>query len=291
MTRPCPGPIRDTRPPRFAAPAGACDCHAHVFGPPAKFPYVAERSFTPPDALVADYLAMLDTVGFERGVIVHGSVHGTDNEVSRRAIAHEPDRLRGVAVVDASFSPDQIAALDAGGFRGTRMSTTVKGGPGFGNLEAIARLVAPHRWHLVVHTMQSAELVDLAPRLLSTGLDIVVDHIGRVLPAEGVGSPGFRQLLALLETGRCWVKISGQSRVSAEGYPWADTLPLVRGVIACRPDRVLWGSDWPHPNYYTEMPNDGDLVDAFAEWVPDPDLQRAILVDNPAALYGFATDE
>jgi predicted TIM-barrel fold metal-dependent hydrolase len=287
MTRPCLPFDPDTRVPRMRAPAGATDCHAHIFGPVSQHPFVPERSFTPPEALVADYLRMLDTLGFARGVIVHGSAHGTDHRPSLAAIATAPDRLRGVAVVDASFDAAAIDALDRAGFRGTRMSTVVKGGPGFGNLEAIAARVKPFGWHLVVHVNRSDELVDLAPRLLATGTTIVVDHVARIRGEEGVRAPAFRTLRDLLATDRCWIKLSGLHRTSSEAAPWHDMGRLVHALVAERPDRLLWGTDWPHPNHFDWMPNDGDLLDAFGTWIEDDAMRRRILVDNPATLYGF----
>lgn len=287
MTRACLPFDPDTRVPRTRAPAGATDCHAHIFGPVARYPFVPERSFTPPEALVGDYLRMLDTLGFARGVIVHGSAHGTDNRPSREAIATAPDRLRGVAVVDVSFDEAAIDALDRAGFRGTRMSTVVKGGPGFANLEAIAARVRPFGWHLVVHVNRSAELVELAPRLLATGATIVVDHVARIRGEEGVNAPAFRVLKELLATDRCWIKLSGLHRTSAEAAPWHDMGRLVHALVTERPDRLLWGTDWPHPNHFDWMPNDGDLLDAFGAWVAEEAMRRRILVDNPATLYGF----
>jgi predicted TIM-barrel fold metal-dependent hydrolase len=248
---------------------------------------VADRSFTPPDAPVARYLAMLDAVGFRRGVLVQGSVHGADNRVTLKAVQTAPDRLRGVAVIGPDTAENEIAALDAAGFRGTRMSTVVRGGPGFGNLEEIAAKVRSCGWHLVVHVNKSEELVALAPRLLATGLTIVVDHIARITAEEGTGARAWPVLLDLLATGRGWVKLSALHRTSRAAFPWGDMTPLVQGVLHAAPDRVLWGTDWPHPNHYDEMPNDGDLVDAFAAWVTDPELRERVLVQNPAALYGF----
>ena len=287
MTRPCLGPDPDTRHPAYTAPPGACDCHAHVFGPAARYPFIAERSFTPPDAPVANYLRMLDIIGIERAVIVQGSVHGTDNSAACDAIASVPHRLRGVAVIGPDTPEQEIRRLHARGFRGARLSTVVKGTPSFDLLEGIAARVKPFGWHIVVHVNRSEELTRLAPRLIDTGCPLLIDHIARVRLDEGVASPGFRTLLELLAAGNCWVKISGQHRMSNQGYPWSDMRPLVRGVIDARPDRVLWGSDWPHPNQYDEMQNDGDLLDAFAQWVPEENLRKQILVDNPAALYEF----
>jgi 2-pyrone-4,6-dicarboxylate lactonase len=287
--RDCPGPDPDTRRPRIAPPPLACDCHAHVFGPTERFPYVEGRSFTPPQALAPAYRRMLDVLGVQRSVIVHGSVHGTDNRPSAEAIAElnrlRPDSCRGIAVIDPECTEAGIAQLHEQGFRGARMSTVVKGGPGFGSLERIAARVRPFGWHLVVHVNRSSELVDLAPRLLATGATLVVDHVARVRGDEGITSPGYRCLLSLMDTGRCWVKLSALHRTSSQAWPWRDMQPLVEGVLRANPERVLWGSDWPHPNHYDAMPNDGELLDALAEWIPDAALRARVLVDNPAALY------
>ncbi|MEO7403820.1 MAG: amidohydrolase family protein [Burkholderiales bacterium] len=287
MTRACLPFDPATRRPRIAPPPGAIDCHAHIFGPIDRFPFISDRSFTPPEAMVADYLRMLDTLGFERGVIVHGSVHGTDNRPSAAAIAQAPDRLRGVAVIDASFDDAAIAALHEQGFRGTRMSTVVRGGPGFGALEAIAGRVKAFSWHLVVHVNRSSELIELAPRLLATGLTIVFDHAARIAGSEGIGAPAYRTLLELLATDRAWIKLSGLHRMSSGPWPWRDQQRIVEGLIAARLDRLVWGTDWPHPNHFDLVPNDGDLFDAFCEWVPDATMRTHILVDNASALYRF----
>jgi predicted TIM-barrel fold metal-dependent hydrolase len=287
MTRPCLGPDRNTRRPDYRAPPGACDCHAHVFGPPALYPYVEERSFTPPDAPVSAYLRMLDAIGVERGVLVQGSVHGTDNRLVAASVSSAPQRLRGVAVIGPHTPDEEIRALHAQGFRGARLSTVVKGTPSFDFLETIAAKVKPYGWHIVVHVNKSDELVALAPRLVETGSPLLIDHIARVRLDQGTAAPGFRTLLQLLHNGNCWVKISGQHRMSRQDYPWADMRHLVRGVIEARPDRVLWGTDWPHPNQYDGMQNDGDLLDAFAQWVPEEALRKQVLVDNPQALYEF----
>lgn len=287
MTRPCLPADPDTRRPKYTPPAGACDCHAHVFGPYAQYPLWPVRSFTPPEAPVGEYLRTLDVLGIERGVIVHSSAYGTDTRVSAAAVAAAPERLRGVAVTGPDTPQREIEALNALGFCGTRLSTVVKGTPGFESLEAIAAKVRPYGWHIAVHVNRSAELVELAPRLLATGATIVVDHIARVRGDEGLNAPGYRTLLELLASGRCWVKLSAQHRTSSREYPWDDMRPLVQGVLDARPDRVVWGTDWPHVNQYDSMQNDGDFVDAFAHWVTDEALRRRVLVDNPATLYGF----
>ena len=285
MTRPCPGPDPDTKAPRFVPPPGSWDVHAHVFGPPETYPYVANRSFTPPTATVEGWLRVLDRLGIARGVLVQGSAHGPDNRVTLDAMRQSGGRALGVAIVAPDIAEDDLAALHAAGMRGARLSSLVSGGPLLDNLERVAARIRPLGWHLVIHVAKSAELAALAPRLIATGVPTVVDHIGHALPDEGEDAPGIAALLDLLRRGH-WTKLSALHRTSALAAPWADMKPLVRRVIKERPDRILWGTDWPHVNHYTEMPNDGDLLDAFADWVPEAALQRAILVDNPARLYG-----
>ncbi|OFZ88213.1 MAG: hypothetical protein A2V78_03385 [Betaproteobacteria bacterium RBG_16_64_18] len=288
MTIPCPGPDPNTKQPNYKAPARACDCHAHVFGPVAAYPLTPNRSFTPPDSPIGDYLQMLATLGIERAVLVQGSAHGTDNSATLDAIAQAGNRFRGVAVIEPTVTDAELERLHGGGIRGCRMSTMVKGGVGFESLEGLAARVLGLGWHLVLHLNRSIELVDLAPRLLASGATFVVDHLARVRGDEGLEAPGFRMLLRLLkETECCWVKLSSLYRLSGEPYPYRDMLPMINAVVEARPDRVLWGSNWPHPIHHGPMPNDGDLLDAFAQWIPTEALRHRILVDNPATLYGF----
>ena len=288
MTKPCPGPDPNTKRPNYEAPQGACDCHAHVFGPVAAYPLTPNRSFTPSDCPIGDYLQMLATLGIERAVLVQGSAHGTDNSATFDAIAQVGNRFRGVAVIEPTITEAELVRLHEGGFRGCRMSTMVKGGVGFESLEALAVRVKLLGWHLVLHLNRSSELVELAPRLLASGATFVVDHLARVRGDEGPEAPGFRMLLRLLqETDRGWVKLSSLYRLSGEPHPYRDMLPMINAVVEARPDRVLWGSNWPHPIHYGPMPNDGDLLDAFAQWIPTEPLRQRILVNNPAALYGF----
>lgn len=291
MTRPCLPPDANTRTPRYRPPALACDSHAHVFHDYARYPLSPVRSFTPPEAPVADYLRMLDVLGIRRGVIVHSSAYGADTRVSEAAVRSAPDRLRGVAVTTPDTPFADLERLDAAGFSGSRLSTVVKGTLGFDALEAIAARIKPLGWHVAVHVNRSEELVALAPRLLATGNTIVIDHIARVRGDEGVHAPGYHALLELLRTGRCWVKVSALHRTSSQPAPWTDMRPLVEGLLEARPDRVVWGTDWPHVNQYDEMQNDADLLDAFAGWVTDDALRRQVLVDNPAALYRFPEEK
>ncbi|MGO4329545.1 amidohydrolase family protein [Cupriavidus sp. 2TAF22] len=284
---PCQGPDRNLRMPAFRMPRGAVDCHAHVFGPQAQYPFSEERSYTPEDCTVEQYEALLATLGIDRCVIVHGGAHGTDNRVTLDAIARMGKRARGVAVIRPGLGRAALQAMHDGGMRGCRISTVVRGGARFEHLEALAQETHPLGWHLVLHLHESKELCDLAPRLMALPNPFVVDHLGHVLGDEGVQSAGFAALMGLLEGGRCWVKLASLYRSSSQAYPHLDMLPMIHAVVRAYPDRVIWGSNWPHPIYKGAMPNDADLVDLIPLWVPDADQQRRMLVDNPARLYGF----
>jgi 2-pyrone-4,6-dicarboxylate lactonase len=285
----CPGPDRATKIPAFRPPPGATDTHAHIFGPVDRFPYSAERSYTPEECTADDYAALLATLGFTRAALVQGGAHGTDNRAILAAIAHNPDTYRGVAVIPAGVRSDQLALLNAGGIRGVRLSTMSGTGIDFSQLERIAGDVHDLEWHVLLHFASAAELIDVVPVLERIKNPFVLDHMARITAADGVDSAPFRSLLRLLDTDRCYVKFASMYRLSAEPYPHRDLLPMIHAIVAARPDRIIWGSNWPHPiHYHGAMPNDGDLVDLIPLWVPDPANQQRMLVDNPNALYAFA---
>jgi predicted TIM-barrel fold metal-dependent hydrolase len=284
---PCAGPDRTLKRPSFAMPSGACDTHAHVFGPQALFAFSPERNYTPEDCTLEDYEQLLSRLGVQRCVIVQGGAHGTDNRVTLDAIRRLGARARGVAVIRPGLGRAQLNALHDGGMRGCRLSSVVRGGAGFEHLEALARETAEFGWHLVLHLRASAELVDLMPRLLALPNPIVVDHLGHVLGREGVRAPGFAALMKLLGSDRCWVKLASLYRSSSLPYPYDDMVPIVRHVLQERVDRAIWGTNWPHPIYAGVMPNDADLVDLIPRWMPSEAERRQVLVHNPARLYGF----
>lgn len=282
----CPGPDPNPRPPVERLPPGSVDCHSHVFGPVDRYPYVANRGYTPPDASLADYRRMLGTMGFDRAVIVQPSVLGTDNRATMDAVATMGGAFRAVVVVDPTISDAELQALDEGGARGVRFNLNNPGGLPLEAVEAVARRIAPLGWHLQFFADLNLrpELVELMRR---QPVPVVVDHMGHLRPERGLADPGAKALLALLGEGRAWVKVSGAYRCSSAAVPYRDTTAIARALIEAAPDRVVFGTDWPHPDYRRPMPNDGDLVDLFNAWVPDPDQRRRILVDNPARLYGF----
>jgi predicted TIM-barrel fold metal-dependent hydrolase len=284
--RPCPPPRSDTKPPSFAVPKLACDCHAHIFGPVDKYPYSDNRSFTPPDASPDAFLKMLGALGIERMVVVQASCYGTDNRRTVDAIAEIGlHRARGVAAIDLNTPDETLKQLDRAGIKAARFVTTGAGGPAVEQLPAVARKVAPFGWHIEAYmpSTQWAGLVDIIPTL-PTGF--VLDHMGGVTTRESENDPGFKAVLKLLESERCWVKLCGY-RGSVAGYPYADVTPLARRLAAHAPDRCVWGSDWPHTVVPGIMPDDGLLLDLLAQWIPDAAQRQRILSDNPARLYGF----
>jgi predicted TIM-barrel fold metal-dependent hydrolase len=288
----CDGPDTQPRKPRLKAPPGAIDCHAHIFGPLARYPFSPKRLFTPPDVTVNQYKQLLATLGIERAVLVTPSVYGMDNERQLDALLEMKGQWRGVAVVATDVAEAELQRLHDAGFRGVRVNLFAKSGLMLEDLEAIAARIKPFKWHVQLHA-DARNLQELAPRLRKLAVDVVFDHMGHVPAAAGVENPGFAALLALMREQRFWAKLSAPYRLSELPYPYADVTPFARALIAAAPDRVVWGSDWPHPavpghmpaNFV--MPNDGDLLDIMTLWSDDPAQQKKILLDNPKALYDF----
>ena len=282
----CKAPDPDTRTPAYRMPPGACDAHCHVFGPADRFPYAPDRAYTPPDAPYEDLVRLHRVLGVERAVIVHASCHGSNMRVTLDAIARSGGAMRGVAVVDPGVTDGDLAALDAGGIRGVRFNFVkhLGGMPDMAFFERVLSQVEPLGWHVVLH-LDAEDVVELAPRIARIRVPFVVDHMGRVKAKNGLDQAPFRQLLELMRNPLAWVKICGAERVSSTGAPFRDAVPFARALVEAAPDRVLWGTDWPHPNIAGDMPNDGDLVDLLAEAVEDEALRRRVLVDNPTRLY------
>lgn len=282
---PDPNPVK----PRHALPSGACDAHCHVFGPAAVFPYADDRSYTPPDAPVAKLRELHARLGVSRAVIVHASCHGTDNTVTLDAIASSNGAYRGVANVEASISDSALADLDAGGIRGIRYNFVkhLGGVPDLAMIDTMVRRVAPLGWHIVLH-LDAENLLEHQDLLRKISVPFIIDHMGRVKAEQGLEQKPFQLLLQLLRANPlAWVKICGAERVSAGQRPFTDAIPFAQALIATAPERLLWGTDWPHPNISKDMPNDGELVDLFYEYTQDAAIAQQILVDNPVRLYGF----
>jgi 2-pyrone-4,6-dicarboxylate lactonase len=274
--------------PKFAAPRHACDAHCHVFGPAAKFPYASDRSYTPPDAPKEALMDLHRHLGLSRCVIVQASCHGTDNSAMVDAIAASQGRYLGVAVVDDSFTERDLRSLHEGGVRGARFNFVkhLGGMPDLGMFHRVVARIAPLGWHLVVH-LDAVDIVELSDLIRALPLPFVIDHMGRVKAAAGLQQKPFLALLELAKLETCWIKVCGSERVSSAGPPFTDAVPFARALVEAAPDRVLWGTDWPHPNVGAHMPNDGDLVDLVPLIAPDPAKRQKLLVDNPARLYGF----
>jgi predicted TIM-barrel fold metal-dependent hydrolase len=295
MTNPplCLGPDLHPVRPRHRRPAGATDCHCHVFVDDPRYPMVAHRTYTPQAASLDEYLHMCETVGIERTVQVSASVYGFDNTLTLDVIRRlGQERARGVAGVPHDVGRNELEDLYQGGIRGIRLSTHVKGYGGTELISLLAPRVEPVGMHLQLHVQHIDELAPLEADLMKTPAPLVFDHLGCVRGEDGLHSPGFQAMLRILrERDDCWVKISSWYRRSDKGGPaYEDMKPLALALIDARPDRAVFGTNWPHPSLFapTVIPNDGHLVDVFCDWVADEAVRQRILVDNPASLYGFA---
>jgi predicted TIM-barrel fold metal-dependent hydrolase len=282
-------------PPRIPLPPNACDTHAHVFGPSSLFPYAADRSYTPPDAPLAMYLGMLDTLGFSRGVLVQGSAHGPDNSAMLDALARAPQRLRGVAVAGDNVTEAELRRWHGLGVRGLRFNHFFRDGELFyrGGIpldvaKAHAPVMAELGWHIQLW-IDVKDLPDTIPTLKALGLPVVIDHMGRTAARLGTAAPGFQSLLRFLGDGGCWVKLSGAHRISERSPDYPDARAFQQALVAANPERLVWGGDWPHPRMETAMPDAGHLLDLFQDWTPDAATRKRILVDNPASLYWFSS--
>jgi 2-pyrone-4,6-dicarboxylate lactonase len=274
--------------PKFQLPPGAVDAHCHVFGPGDVFPYARERKYTPTDAPKEKLFALRDFLGFERNVIVQGTCHGTDNRALTDALRSSAGRARGVASLGQDATDAEIADLHAAGVRGVRFNFVkrlVDVTP-IDVLQDIAQRIAPLGWHVVVY-FEAADLAELEPFLASLPTRIVVDHMGRPDIRQPVEGADFERFVGFMRAnGNVWSKVSGAERLSMSGPPgYSDFVPFARRIVETFPDRVLWGTDWPHPNMKSHMPDDGDLVDLLPRIAPTADLQRRLLVDNPTRLY------
>ena len=288
MTRPCPGPRAVTSKPRWTPPPGATDCHMHIFGPYARYPLSPGRGYTPPEASIAMYRDLQATLGISRTVLVQPSIYGTDNAVTLDAVAAlGRDAARAVVVVDDSFDLDALRAMGGRGACGVRFNAVSGNGTPLEQLEALAERLAALGWHLQLYA-HAAELVALESVLARLPCPVVIDHMGGVKTAEGgTENAGFKAMLRLLERG-AWAKLCGY-RSSSAGAPYADVAGMGRAMIAAAPDRCVWGTDWPHPSMWPplEVPDDGVLLDLLLDWAPAEAARQAILVGNPARLYGF----
>ncbi len=284
-----PAPVEPLRRPTLRLPAGATDCHAHVFGPQARYPLLPDTHFVPHETPWSSYAAMLRSIGCQRAVLVQPSVYGTDNSAIEDAMQAAGDiELRAVAVVAPQVSDEELRRLHALGFRGIRINlASGTRGLQLEHAQGLAERIRHLGWHLQFFADFRKD-PDIGERLAALPVPIVLDHFGRVRADEGVDAPGFKSLLRVLARGNCWAKLSAPYFMSQQNPRYADIAPFAHAMLAAAPDRVVWGTDWPHPSAREKMPADADLADLLAQWIREPmDLQR-VLVDNPARLYGFA---
>jgi 2-pyrone-4,6-dicarboxylate lactonase len=295
----CYPPDPNTRRPVFSPPPGACDTHFHIFGPPEQFPFVATHEYTPPAAPLEHYLKLIELLGIERAVVVQPSVHGLDNSATLDAVKKSNGRFRGIARMNENTAKDDLRRLNDAGIRGVRFNLLDRPR---GNIEPTAldrcsEKIADLGWSVDLH-IDMKNLLAHERRIRAMPMPVVIDHIARVKPLEGLQQPGFQLLLDLMKMPHVWVKVSGADKIcnkpvrSYFGLPFVEVVPYAQAVIGAAPERIIWGTDWPHSNNFVpgHTPNDGELVDLLALFAPDETTRRKILVDNPATLYGFARE-
>ena len=287
------GPVAQPKRPRILPPPGAWDTHAHVFGPSDKFPYAPGRGYTPPDAPAERFIALLDQLGFANGVVVQGNAHGYDNRVVLDALTRFPQRLRGVAITDARIEPRVLRDWHRFGMRGLRFhlfpqKPNYVRGVGLEIFEVFRKTMADLGWvaqFFCDHRMLENSAAAL--RDISRQIPVIVDHLGMVPAREGVADPNVQTLLRLVGEGHAHVKLSAVYRCSTHYPDYADARALHEALVCANPERLMWGTDWPHPSIAAAvMPDDGHLLDLFHDWTPHQDTRRRILVDTPARLFG-----
>ena len=273
--------------PAYRPPPGAVDAHCHVFGPEAQFPYAPERKYTPCDAGKDQLFALRDFLGFSRNVVVQATCHGKDNRALVDALKASGGLARGVATVGEEITQAELQALHDAGVRGVRFNFLKRLADFTPHdvLRRIAAKVAPFGWHVVVY-FEAPDLQELQPLFTSLPTKVIVDHMGRPDVALGVEHPQFQRFLNWMsDDPDVWSKVSCPERLSLAGPPYDDVLPFQRELVECFPDRVLWGTDWPHPNLKGHMADDGVLTDQIPKFATTEEARRKLLIDNPMALY------
>jgi predicted TIM-barrel fold metal-dependent hydrolase len=288
------GPVAQPKRPATPLPAGAWDSHAHIFGPPDRFPFTAGRGYTPPSAPVENYIALLDQLGFARGLIVQGNAHGYDNRVVLDALERHPHRFRGVGITDTRIPPETLRDWHRLGMRGLRFHLfSTAGKPGYirgVGLDVFETFRATMRdlgWVMQVFCDWRL-LPDVAPRLQAVSIEmpVIIDHMLNIPAERGVNDAAFQTLLRLVGDGHAYVKLSGAYRLSDQFPDYPDARPFHDALLRANPERLVWGTDWPHPSIdATVMPDDGHLVDLFMDWTPDAQMRQRILVETPARLF------
>jgi predicted TIM-barrel fold metal-dependent hydrolase len=290
----CQAPDPEIRSPKIVFPSGAVDCHAHVCGPASQFPYAQERIYTPPDATLESYQALLKMLRVDRAVLVQPSVYGTDNRAMLAALKAHPTKLRGVAVIPNNvheIDDLELEQLHHFGVRGIRCNIVDVADKSAGLpiqiLKTLAERIKPFGWHLEL-LMHVNEYPNLAKVFENFPVDLVFGHFGYSHAKNGIKNEGFLGLLELLKNEQAWVKMTGPYRICDSDLPYSDMRPFNDAVIQANPRRLVWGTDWPHVMVKNQMPHDADLCDLLGSWIADEDLRKSILVDNPCILYDFA---
>ena len=274
-----------TQPPTLKAPANTCDCHMHIYD--SRFPYVPNAALRPPEATVADYRLLQKRLATARNVVVQPSSYGTDNRCTLDALAQIGPTARAVAVVDTSVSDDELKRLAAAGVRGIRFNLVQKGATTVDMLLPLSKRVNELGWHIQIH-MLGDQIVEIDELLQRVPCPIVFDHFGRIPGSESVNHPAFRVIRKLIDGGRAWVKLSSAYLNTRIGGPsYSDMAELAVAYVQAAPERMVWGTDWPHPTEKENKPDDARLFDLLAEWVPIDSIRHRLLVENPEALYGF----
>jgi 2-pyrone-4,6-dicarboxylate lactonase len=288
MSEPKPSYHTNPTEPKLKLPAGAADCHFHVFGPKAKFPFDAKAPYTPADAPKDVLIDRHLFLNIEHGVVVQSAAHGFDNSAAADLLAEKKGSYVGVALAPVNSDMADLKKLHEQGFRGLRFNFVehLGGGPALADVLKLSSKLASLNWHLQIH-LEPAMISRMTAELKLSPVPVVIDHMGRIDASRGLDDPGFRNLLKLMEDKRFWVKVSGLERASRQGSPYSDAVPFARKLVASFGDRVVWGSDWPHPNLEA-IPDDGKLVDLIGEFT-DEKQRQALLVDNPMKLYKFGT--
>ncbi len=290
MTKVIPGPHPDPHPPKvFIPPPKACDAHCHIFGPASQFPFAKQRAYTPPDSGIDRFEELQERLGLSRAVFVQASCHGTDNSALLHAVRRGNGKYSGVAMIDDDTTDLEIRQLHEAGVRGIRFNFVAHlgGAPDLDTYWRLIKRIAPLGWHVALH-FDAKDLPNYAQMLDQMPVPYLIDHMARIRVEDGLEQEPFQTLLAMLNDERAWVKLSGVERITASGSPpYSDVVPYIQALIATAPDRVLWGTDWPHPNVQ-HMPDDGDLVDLLAAFTADDSVYSRILVENPERLYPFS---
>ena len=283
------GPDWKPKKPKIKPPPLSCDTHAHLYGPFARFPIDPDKG-DGPDTSFEQYRAMLEVLGIERAVLVQARDYGGIDPTTVDAIERSEGRIRGVTAMPRDSLENHLNFLVEKNFCGIRLSSFSPGAVRLDQLEVMAPLMEELGWAILIHLTDIEEIIELAPRIKKLSANILFDHLARVRNHNTLDSAEFQTLLSLLrDTDHCWAKICSWYRLSESGAPYDDMAPYAEALIAARPDRLVWGTNWPHPNSYVPIPNDGELLNQFMGWAGDVKTRQQSLVNNPARLFGFET--